>query len=163
MESQSGIQERSTDAYIIAGAMQETGRGKSIALLDFEEVTAQIYKSTFHALHTFRTWFISDSVRVTHWNGDVVKGRQGYGRAGPPPEGERPFTATNKPACFSRDLDGAPRRALPHSIPLGHTFHDDMAPCRMGPGILRRSGRPYLSCSIDIVPVRAGAISWLQC
>lgn len=67
MESQSGIQERSTDSYIIAGAMQKTGRGESTALLNFEEeVTAQIYKSTFQAVHTFRTWFISDSLRVTH-------------------------------------------------------------------------------------------------
>lgn len=147
--------------------MQKTGRGESTALLDFEEVTAQIYKSTFHALHTFRTWVISDSLRVTHWNGTSSKGGPGCGRAGPPPEGERPFTATNKPACSAQPaqqrLDGAPRRALPLSIPLGHTFHDDMAPCRMGPGILRRSGRPYLSCSINIVPVRAGALSWLQC
>lgn len=41
--------------------------------------------------------------------GDVVKGRTGVcGRAWPPPEGERPFTATNKPACSAQPASTGP-------------------------------------------------------
>lgn len=79
------------------------------------------------------------------------KGDQGTGKGlgQPPLEGEKkPFTATNKPAArhSKQRLDGAPRRALPHSIPLGQTFRDDMAPCPMGPWDPQGSGTcPYLS------------------
>lgn len=133
--------------------MQKTGRGEPTPLLDFEEMTAQIYKSTFHAFHTFRTWVISDSFGVTHWNGGRRQRADRGVRKGLAPTRRRKTLHRNKQTrvLCPASLDGAPRRALPHSIPLGHTFHDDMAPCRMGPGILRRSGRPYLSCSIDIV------------
>lgn len=102
---------------------------------------AQIYKSTCHTFHTFRTWVIADSLRVTHWNGTSSKGGPGgYGRAGPPQEGERTLHRNKQTRVLcpasqpspAGELDGAPRRLLPHSIPLGQTFHDDMAPCRMG-------------------------------
>lgn len=130
--TQSGIQERSTVARIIAGATQKTGRGESTLSPQVRGgLGPDIQKNIPHIPRLG----ISDSLRVNSLEWDVVKGRTGVRRAGgPPPEGERPFTATNKPACHAQQrLDGAPRRALPHSIPLGHTSHDDMAPCRMGP------------------------------
>lgn len=128
--------------------MKKTGRGESRPLLNFEEVTAQIYcaQSTIPHIPS-----LTPSESLTGMCTSSKKGDQGTGKGlgQPPLEGEKkPFTATNKPAArhSKQRLDGAPRRALPHSIPLGQTFRDDMAPCPMGPWDPQGSGTcPYLS------------------
>lgn len=142
-------------------------------LLDFEEVNGtDIQKAhATHSTHSAPGLSLTPAESL-HWNGTSSKGGPGgYGRAGPPQEGERTLHRNKQtrvllpqPATAER-LDGAPRRLLPQSIPLGQTFHDDMAPCRMGPWDPQEEWvcpLPVLAVHI-CCPVRAGALSWLQC
>lgn len=136
-------------------------------LLDFEEVMAQIYKSTCHTFHTFRTWVIADSLRVTHWNGTSSKGGPGgYGRAGPPQEGERTLHRNKQtrvlcPRGSTGPLVGSSRTRFHWARRSTMTWRH----AGWGHGILRRSGLAlYLFLYLLLLcPVRAGALSWLQC
>lgn len=81
---------------------------------------------------------ISDSLRVTHWNGTSSSRPTRVRRLGPfPTRGERPFTATKQ-------------RAIPHSIPLGHKSAMTWRHARWSRGILRGP-------ALLILPVRVGS------
>lgn len=123
-------------ARSIAKAMKKTGRGESRPISSTLRRSRHRYTEATIP-HIPRELGISDSLRVTVWNGRLSsKGGPGWYGNRPPLEGEK------KEGLHRNKQTRVPwtRRALPHPIPLGHRFRDDMAPCPNGAGDPQGSG-----------------------